>query len=104
MGFCDPRGRAVIVARPRWQIRFPERGKLRPVAPFFELWATVEFGADDSGHQAGGTAQVPLPASLLQQAGGQLGSLVYAVSVANRKAARRGGQASDAFAATAQAR
>jgi hypothetical protein len=86
-------------------IRFREHGKLRPIAPFFELWATVVHGADDgSGRPPGSTDEVALTAALLTKCGGALSSLVYTVSVANRKAARRTGSESDGFAATAQAR
>lgn len=85
-------------------IRFREHGKLRPVAPFFELWASVVYGTDDAGHEPGGEAEVPLTGELLQEGGGKLSSLVYGVAVANKKAARRTGDDSNAFAAGIQVR
>jgi hypothetical protein len=81
-------------------LRFRENTKLRPIAPFFELWATVGFDADDAGHQPGSEAEVPLTGKLLQAAGGRLSDLVYGVTVANRKAARRTLDDSNAFVAT----
>jgi hypothetical protein len=80
-------------------IRFHDGGRLRPVAPFFELWAEV---IPDSG--AGDAELVPLTHQLLKQAGGTLTGLVYDVAVANRKAARRSGSDADAFGAVIQAR
>jgi hypothetical protein len=79
-------------------IRFRDGGRLRPVAPFFELWAHVsKDGAKQSELE-------PLTHELLTQAGGELTGLVYDVAVANRKAARRTGSDADAFAAVIQAR
>jgi hypothetical protein len=80
-------------------IRFRDGDKLRPVAPFFELWAHVI--ADGDAEQS---RLVPLTHELLTQAGGKLTGLVYDVAVANRKAARRSGSEADAFAAVIQAR
>ncbi|MFZ3318589.1 hypothetical protein, partial [Mycobacterium sp.] len=78
-------------------IRFRDGDKLRPVAPFFELWAHVITGGDGQQEQL-----VPLTHELLTQAGGKLTGLVYDVAVANRKAARRSGDEADAFAAVIQ--
>ena len=83
-------------------IRFRQDGKLRPVAPFFELWATVTRAADEE--QPGRTETVPLTATLLGDAGGRLSAVVYRVAVTNRKAARRTGDDGDSFGATAEAR
>jgi hypothetical protein len=83
-------------------VRFREGRKLRPVAPFFELWANIVGGADDA--HPGIRTPVPLTSELLHIAGGNLENLVFGVSVANRKAARRSGDNSNAFAATAQSR
>jgi hypothetical protein len=80
-------------------IRFRDSGKLRPVAPFFELWAHVTKGGD--GEQS---ELVPLTHELLEKAGGDLTGLVYDVAVANRKAARRSGSDADAFAAVIRSR
>lgn len=85
-------------------LRFRENTKLRPTAPFFELWAAVRFDADDAGHQPGSAAEMPLTGELLQAAGGQLSDLAYDVTVGNRKAARRTLDDSNAFVATVQVR
>lgn len=84
-------------------IRFRQDGKLRPVAPFFELWATVTYGEGAEG-PAGTSATVPLTATLLSRAGGRLSAVIYRVAVTNRKAARRTGDDGDSFGATAEAR
>jgi hypothetical protein len=61
---------------------FRDGGLLRPVAPFFEIWALVgEDGSDPQQWQ-----QEPLTADLLKQAGG---SVTLTVNARNRKAARR---------------
>lgn len=85
-------------------IRFRERGKLRPIAPFFELWATVQFSTTDTGFQPGSQADMPLTHTVLQAAKGQLTNLLYGVTVANRKAARRTEDESNAFIATVEVR
>jgi hypothetical protein len=70
-------------------IQFRDGTALRPVAPFFELWAVVQ-GRNDP---------VPLTTALLGESGGSLGGVTYTVTAANRKAARRTGDESCAFAA-----
>src|SRR5262249_37998936 len=62
-------------------IQFRDGDLLRPVAPFFELWATVE----DEGKCE--TRQVTV--GLLRDAGVELDSVKYTITVANRKAHRR---------------
>jgi hypothetical protein len=81
-------------------IRFRDPGGLRPVAPFFELWARVELGSD--APTPGEVAEVPLTRELLTRVGAQLSDVVYGVRVANRKAARRTGAESDSFSAAVQ--
>ncbi len=71
-------------------IQFRDGKLLRPVAPFFELWARVQGQADP----------VPLTSALLTDGGASLNSVTYTVTAANRKAARRTGD--DACAFTAQ--
>jgi hypothetical protein len=94
-------------------LRFREGTQLRPVAPFFELWATVEYDQGDpethattapgaTAVQPGSTADVPLTRELLLRAGGSLDAVVFSVDVANRKAMRRTGNASDSFEAGAK--
>jgi hypothetical protein len=78
-------------------IRFRDRGRLRPVAPFLELWARIQRGA-------GSEAEVPLTGELLTQVGARRSDVVYGVRVANRKAARRTGDESNGFAAGVQVR
>ena len=85
-------------------LRFRDNGQLRPHAPFFELWATVEYGADDTGEKPGTKAELALTSARLQAMGGELASLVYSVTVANRKAARRTGDDANAYLAAAQVR
>ena len=63
-------------------IEFREDGKLRPVAPFFELWARY---VDAKGE----LQDAPLTASLLEALGGALDGVRYRVTLANRKAQRR---------------
>ena len=72
------------------RIQFSEVGKLRPVAPFFELW--VRYVDDD-----GAAKERPLTASLLAQLGGSLEGVRYRVSLANRKAQRRALSAACSF-------
>lgn len=74
-------------------IRFRDNFKLRPVAPFFELWAKVRKTADNS------LFEVPLTLALLEQFGGSLEGLTYHVTAANRKAERRTGDSSCGFVA-----
>lgn len=87
-------------------LRFRDGGKLRPVAPFFELWATVVYGAaDPPGSPApGAVVDVPLTRALLESAGGRLEEVVFSLRVANRKAARRTGDEANAFEASVEVR
>jgi hypothetical protein len=70
-------------------IQFRDRGLLRPVAPFFELWAKL---TDDDCYQ-------PLTSSLLEHCGGTLDNIEYIITVGNRKAQRRTGTAACAYIA-----
>jgi hypothetical protein len=71
-------------------IQFRDRGLLRPVAPFFELWVTL----------IDGTFQ-PLTLRLLESCGGTLDNVEYVITVGNRKAQRRTGKAACAYIARA---
>jgi hypothetical protein len=71
-------------------IQFRDGGSLRPVAPFFELWARID-----------GKEQ-PLTLQLLEELGGALNNLIYRVSAANRKAARRTGDPACGFSTSIQ--
>jgi hypothetical protein len=73
-------------------IQFRDGNLLRPVAPFFELWAKLE-NQDDP---------VPLTGTLLQASGGSPDGVTYTVTAANRKAARRSRNDSCAFSAQIQ--
>ncbi len=73
-------------------IQFRDGDLLRPVAPFFELWAKVKGEAEPQR----------LTAKLLTDSGGSLDKVTYTVTAANHKAARRTGD--DACAFTAQVR
>ena len=77
-------------------IRFKDGGQLRPVAPFFEMWARVERPGQSG---AGATDGEPVTLSLLRELGLTLGSLHYTITVANRKAERRTGDEACAFVA-----
>ena len=72
-------------------IQFKDRGQLRPVAPFFELWAMIDDGSWDE--------RAPLTPTLLVDCGGSTDNVEYTITVANRKAQRRTGSASCAFIA-----
>lgn len=72
-------------------IRFRDDGKLRPVAPFFELWARTE--------DSDGIREAPLTLDVLHALGLRLSDLRFVVNVANKKAQRRTEQASCGFVA-----
>jgi hypothetical protein len=74
-------------------IRFRDNFKLRPVAPFFELWVKVRNIKDNT------FSEIPLTLALLEQLGGSLEGLTYHITVANRKAERRTGDAACGFVA-----
>jgi hypothetical protein len=73
-------------------IQLRDGNVLRPVAPFFELWAKLQ-GQDDP---------VPLTSALLQSSGGSVSGVTYSITVTNRKAARRTADDSCAFSAQIQ--
>jgi hypothetical protein len=75
-------------------IQFRDGDQLRPVAPFFELWATV---SDADGH----IHRVAVNLEFLRTVGAQLDGVEYTITVANRKAQRRTLKASCAFIARA---
>jgi hypothetical protein len=72
-------------------IQFRDGALLRPVAPFFELWATVEKGT--------ACKEQPLTTSLLKRFGASPSSVEYTITVGNRKAQRRTGLAACAYIA-----
>ncbi len=74
-------------------ISFRDGDRIRPVAPFFEIWAST--GADGSSPDS--WVDQPLSAKLLSDNGFQLADVVLSVSAANRKAARRAGNAALVF-------
>jgi hypothetical protein len=73
-------------------IQFRDGNKLRPVAPFLELWAKVSDKADI----------VPLNLALLAENGAALENISYTITAANRKAARRSGDTACAYQAGIQ--
>ncbi len=73
-------------------IQFRDGDLLRPVAPFFELWATVE-------RKSGEYRESPLNLALLNDAGIWLDSVEYTVTVGNRKAQVRTRSAACAYIA-----
>jgi hypothetical protein len=73
-------------------IKFRDGDLLRPTAPFFELWVLLD-----------GTDSIqPLTTALLKGVGGSLASVIFTVTAANRKAARRTGDETCAFGARVQ--
>src|SRR6185369_3992613 len=74
-----------------------DAGPIRPVAPFFELWAKFQ-------REGGGVYEKALTAAELERMGASLENLWYEVNVANRKVERRTGNASDSFVARAAVR
>jgi hypothetical protein len=81
------------------EVRFKEDdGAIRPVAPFFELWAEIQSAAGGECHQE------PLTLSLLRKHGLSVDHLWFRVTAANRKAQRRTGSASCACIARVESR
>lgn len=74
-------------------IHFKDGEQLRPVAPFFELWARLE---DDNREEI---ENRPLTLGVLAELGVSLDSVAFNITVANRKAQRRTRCAADAFIA-----
>lgn len=76
-------------------IRFKDDdGGIRPVAPFFELWARMQ--AADDGHEY----ETPLTPDLLHELGIALDHVRYRITAGNTKAARRTGDAACGFSAS----
>jgi hypothetical protein len=76
-------------------IQFRDGDLLRPVAPFFELWATVEKEGKREAKQ--------VTVGLLKDEGVELDSVKYTITVANRKAHRRTLKAACAYIARVSA-
>ena len=76
-------------------IQFRDGELLRPVAPFFELWATL------SHKEKKYTRRVAVNLEFLRTVGVRLDGVEYTITVANRKAQRRTLKASCAFIARA---
>ncbi len=75
-------------------IRFrDEGGALRPVAPFFELWARMHDPKDGSDYET------PVTLDFLKAQGLSLKNIRYTVAVGNQKAERRTGDAACGFRA-----
>jgi Ferritin-like len=70
-----------------------DHGPIRPVAPFFELWAKLQKSETDE------ITEVPLTIDLLERFGAGVGDLFYEINAANRKVERRTGDASHSFVA-----
>ncbi|WP_074125204.1 hypothetical protein [Bradyrhizobium sp. NAS96.2] len=69
-----------------------ELGRIRPVAPFFELWAKMQS-------REGGTVDVPVTLDLLKHLGATPHNVSYEITLANHKAARRAADSACAFSA-----
>lgn len=75
-------------------ICFKDQGsKIRPVAPFFELWATIQSG------KTGDTYETPLTLQILKTIGVGPEHIHYRVTAANRKAESRTNAAETSFVA-----
>ncbi|QCB47666.1 hypothetical protein [Hydrogenophaga sp. PAMC20947] len=78
---------------PPQAIAFRDGDLIRPVAPFFEIWARL----GEAGSDAGTWTEAPLTNELLASDGLSINSLRLSVTARNRKAARRSGDESHAF-------
>lgn len=67
-----------------------DQGRIRPTAPFFELWALVQ-------DEDGAIHERPITLALLAELGMSPASVKYRITAGNRKAARRTGTATCAF-------
>src|SRR5271166_828668 len=74
-------------------VAFRDGDLIRPVAPFYEVWARV----GDAGSDPAIWRDVPLTPALLQANGLALAALQLKVTARNMKAARRAGNAQLAF-------
>jgi hypothetical protein len=81
-----------IVPRKPDRLVLKDDGKIRPVAPFLELWCDV----GNAGDQANWVRQ-PLTSSLLTAEGFNLAGLKFTVTAMNRKASRRTGNPAHSF-------
>ena len=76
----DPGTAEILRKSPPFVVEFRDgQGRIRPVAPFFEVWARLE----------GAATLAPLTLDLLAQAGVSLDAIGWSVVVANTKAFRR---------------
>jgi hypothetical protein len=78
---------ATVVPIMPTQVVLRDGPLIRPVAPFFEVWARV----GKAGSRSSSWRDVPLTPALLEQSGGSLADLVLEVDAKNLKAARRTG-------------
>jgi hypothetical protein len=79
----DPQSGTLRAFRPK-RIRFKDDGKIRPVAPFLEVWARTS-----------GETLEPLTLALLRKEGLDSEAIRWSVEVANIKAFRRTGNTND---------
>ena len=83
------------VKTPPFPLQFKIGGRIRPVAPFLEVFAVVESGKTEDGSE---NELVPLTVDLLNHNGLSVKDVSWTVSVANRKVARRTGDDNDVVA------
>jgi hypothetical protein len=80
----------ISLKRPPFKVRFrDDKGRIRPIAPFLEVWARL----------AGEDHFIPLTGDLLDRAGLAPDAVKWRVHVANIKAYRRTGDPNDQIAA-----
>lgn len=85
----DPKTGAISGSHTPTEVRFKDKGRIRPVAPFLEVFARVGRS----------TKWVPLTTSLLATYGYSIKDVSWQVTVANRKVERRTGDPKDAVEA-----
>jgi hypothetical protein len=86
------------VKTPPFPLRFKIGGRIRPVAPFLEVYAVVESDKTEVGSEKKENELVPLTVELLGHNGLSVKDISWTVSVANRKVARRTGDENDVVA------
>jgi hypothetical protein len=86
------------VKTPPFLLQFKIGGRIRPVAPFLEVYAVVESDKTEVGSEKKEHELVPLTLDLLSHNKLSVKDISWTVSVANRKVARRTGDENDVVA------
>ena len=91
-------GEIEAVKTPPFPLQFKIGGKIRPVAPFLEVYAVVESDKTEVGSEKKEHELVPLTVDLLAHNKLSVKDISWTVKVANRKVARRTGDENDVVA------